>query len=78
MESNVFENPETAKYVLEAFLGINGQMNECIRAVENKTSPEEYKSFKHGVGHVIYEVFDQIIEPICKRHPALRPPEMEG
>jgi hypothetical protein len=23
------------------------------------------------------EVFDKIIEPICKRHPSLKPPEME-
>jgi hypothetical protein len=53
-------------------------MDESIRAVEKQTSPEEYKAFKRGVGHVVYEVFEQIVEPICKRHPALRPPEMES
>jgi hypothetical protein len=73
----LFENPETAKYVLEMFLNINGQMNESIEIVQNAISPEELKSFKRGVGHVMYEVFDKIVEPICKRHPSLRPPEME-
>lgn len=73
----MFENPETAKFVLQVFLSLNGQMDDAIRAVEQGTSPEEYKAFKRGVGWVIYEVFDKIIEPICKRHPSLKPPEME-
>lgn len=74
----MFENPETAKYVLQIFLNINGQMNDSILRVEKQTSPEELRAFKRGVGHVMYEVFEQIVEPICKRHPSLRPPEMEG
>jgi hypothetical protein len=73
----LFENPETAKYVLQVFFNINDQMNDSIRAVEKQTSLEELKVFKRGVGHVMYEVFEQIVEPICKQHPSLRPPEME-
>jgi hypothetical protein len=74
----LIENRETAKHVLQVFLGINGQMEESIVAVEKMISPEEYKAFKRGVGYVMYEVFDKIIEPICKRHASLRPPEMES
>jgi hypothetical protein len=77
-EPTLLENPDTAEYVLKVFLTINDQMNDSIRALESQTSPEEYKTFKRGVGHVMYEVFEQIVEPICKRHPSLRPPEMEG
>jgi hypothetical protein len=77
-EPILFENPLTARYVLQVFLKINGQMDDSIRAVEKQTSPEELKAFKRGVGHVMCEVFEQIVEPICKRHPSLRPPEMEG
>ena len=36
----MFENPEVAKHVLQVFLSINGQMNECIEAIEKKASPE--------------------------------------
>ena len=74
----MFEDKETAKHILQVFLNINSQMNDSIRDVENKTSPEEFKTFKRGVGHVIYEVFEQIVEPICKQHPSLRPPDMAG
>ena len=74
----MFENPEKAKYILQVFLGINDQMEESIRAVENDVSPDEWKSLKRGVGYVMCEVFEKIVEPICKRHPALRPPGMEA
>jgi len=74
----LFEDKETAQHILQLFLGINDQMDDAIRSVEHKTSPEEYKAFKRGVGYVMYEVFEKIIEPICKRHPSLKPPEMEG
>ena len=74
----MFENPETAKYVLQLFLKINGEMDDSIRPVENQVSPEELKSFERGVGYVMYEVFERIVEPICKRHPSLQPPEMES
>lgn len=77
-ERTVFENPEVAKYVLQRFLDINGQMDDSILAVEKDTFAEEHKAFKRGVGYVIYEIFEKIIEPICKRHPSLKPPEMEA
>jgi hypothetical protein len=77
-EKTVFENPEVAKYVLQRFLNINDQMDDSILAVEKDTSAEEYKAFKRGVGYVMSEIFEKIIEPICKRHPSLKPPEMEA
>jgi hypothetical protein len=73
----LFANPDTARYVLQAFLSVNGQMNESIESAGTVASPEDLKSLKRGVGNVIHEVFDKIIEPICKRHPSLKPPEME-
>jgi hypothetical protein len=73
----LIDNPETAKYVFQLFLKINNQMDESIRAIEKDVSPEEYRDYKRGVGYVMYEVFEKIIEPLCKRHPSLRPPEMK-
>jgi hypothetical protein len=74
----VFDDKETAQRTLQAFLSINGEMDDAIRSVEHKASAEEYRAFKRGVGYVMYEVFDKIVEPICKRHPSLKPAEMEG
>jgi hypothetical protein len=74
----LFEDQEIAKHILQVFLGINDRMDDAVRFVEHKISPDEYKAFKRSVGHVMYEVFAQVVEPICKQHPSLRPPEMEG
>jgi len=73
----LFQDKETAKYVLETFLGINGQRNESIRAIESDTSPEQYKAFSRGVGHLMCKVFEPIVDPISKQHPSLRAKEME-
>lgn len=74
----MIENPETAKCVLQLFLSINDQINKSISVVENKISPAEFKVYKNGIGYVMYEILERIMEPICKRHLALKPPEMDS
>jgi hypothetical protein len=79
METALFENLEVAKSRLQTFLSIiNGEMDAAIVAVESRSSPEEYSAFKRAVGYVMFEVFEKIIEPICKQHPSLKPPEMRN
>jgi hypothetical protein len=73
----LFESSNVSENVLQLFLGINSQMEEAIAAVENRVAPEELKTFKKAVGYVMYEVFEKVIEPICERHPALRPPGLD-
>jgi hypothetical protein len=73
----MIEDRETAKYVLQLFLDINNQMDKSIVAIENKVSPAEFKTYKNGIGCVMFEVFEKIIVPLCERHPSLKPPEIE-
>ncbi len=53
-------------------------MDAAIIAIEPKISPEECKAFKRGVGFVMYEIFEKIVQPICKQHPSLKPPGMDA
>jgi hypothetical protein len=73
----VLEDQEAAKSTLHTFLNINDQMDAAIVAVQVRSSPEEYKAFKLGVGYVMAEIFEKIIVPICDRHPELKPPAMK-
>jgi hypothetical protein len=73
----LIENVEVAKYVSQFFLNIYGELNESIMTVEKGASPAEYKAYKRGVGYIMYEVFDKILEPLYLRHPLLKPPEWE-
>ena len=72
MEASLFENPDTAKYVLQVVEALTNQMYDSIRAVKRRqTSPEEYNAFKRAMGNVTYYVHAQVVEPICRRHPSL-------
>jgi len=72
MGPTLFQNPEIAKTVLQLFLSINDQMDDSIRAVENKTTQEELKAFKRGVGHVMYEVFDLVNSSCSNPRPSAK------
>lgn len=48
-------------------------MGDSMRAVQNQTSSDEFIVYKRGVGHVMYKILEQIVEPICKQHPPLGP-----
>jgi len=67
----LFENPDTAKYVLQLVETITNQMFDSMRVVRRQTSPEEYNAYKRAVGNVMYYADAQIVEPICRRHPSL-------
>ena len=73
----MIEDAETAKRVVQLFFHINEEMDESIRVVEKQTSAKEYKAYKRAIGFVMYEVFDKIIEPLCRQHPSLKPPETD-
>ena len=74
----MIENPEVATEVLQKIYRIHDQLEDVVAAAEGLVSAEELQALKRSIGHVLYESFDRIVEPICKKHPALRPPEMEN
>ena len=69
----MFENPDTAKYVIQLVETITSQMYDSIRKVKRRTSLEEYNAFKRAIGNVVQYADAQIVEPICRRHPSLNP-----
>ena len=73
----MIENLETAKYVSELLLNINGQLNESIVKVKDHSPPNEFTAYRGCVGTLINSIFENILEPIYIKHPALKPPELE-
>ena len=74
----MIENQEMAREILQTMLGIHDRMEELILRMDPRLPPEELLSLKRGIGHVIYESFQNVIDPICKKHPSLRPSEMDN
>lgn len=73
----MIENPEAAKSISQTLLNINGQLDESIRKIEAQVTPDEFKAYKRGVGYVLYEIFERLLEPLYERHPSLKPPNLE-
>ncbi|MGC2530081.1 MAG: hypothetical protein WA639_20225 [Candidatus Acidiferrum sp.] len=67
----------TAKYVSDLLLDINGQLNESIERVQEASTPEEFANYRRRVGTLINSIFEEVLEPIYRKHPNLKPPELE-
>ena len=49
------------------------QLNESVIKVMEQCSEEEFKAYRLAVGHILGEEFFQVIEPLYKEHPELKP-----
>ena len=68
---------QMASRVSELFLNINEQLTQSIHEVEDASTHEEFENYRRRVGTLIYSTFEQILIPIYRRHPSLKPPELE-
>ncbi len=73
----MIENVETAEYVSRLLLNLNCQLNESVERVERASSPEEFTTYRRCVGRLINSIFEDILEPLYVKHPALKPSELE-
>jgi hypothetical protein len=68
---------KTAKYVSDLVSGVNAQLADSVQNVRNASAPEEFEVYQRRVGTLVYSIFEQILVPIYKKHPSLKPPELE-
>jgi hypothetical protein len=73
----MFQNSESAKYISEMFLAINGQLNESVEAVESSCTTDEFLVYRRRVGVLINSVFETILVPLYREHPELKPDGLE-
>jgi hypothetical protein len=73
----VFKDKNSARYVNELFLDINGRLNESLEKLEPNCSPEEFAAYRRCIGRMINSIFEEILEPIYIEHVDLKPAELE-
>lgn len=73
----MLNNPEAAECVSDELLEINVRLNESIQRIQGQCSPKEFSAYQKRVGVLINSIFEQILEPIYAKDPALRPPHWE-
>ena len=73
----MIDDLKTANYVSDLFLDVNGRLNESIAKVQGSCSPADFEDYKRRVGRLINSIFEDILEPIYRKHPDLKPSELE-
>lgn len=66
---------ETAQELLEKLQACIRAMNDAVSISMNTCTAEEAKALRRGLGYVMSEMQDQLIDPICREHPDLIPAE---
>src|SRR5580692_1911736 len=74
---SVIHDAQAAKYVSDLFRDINQRLLESLDNVESACTAEEFHTYKRRVATLSYSTFEQILVPIYREHPSLKPPELE-
>ena len=67
----------TARGISEDLLRVNDLLDESVARATRGCSTEELRAYKKWVGRTLCSVFEEILVPIYREHPELKPPELE-
>jgi hypothetical protein len=58
-------------------LEMSRQLNFSIAEVQQKCSDEEFNAYRRGAATVMADLYVEILRPLYKTHPDLKPAELE-
>lgn len=76
-EGIMLTNPDIAKQISELMLDISGRLDESVAIVNKSCSSAEDSVYRRAVGRILAKILIEILNPLYKEHPALKPPGME-
>jgi hypothetical protein len=69
----VIKNDKVAREINDLMLELYRQMQESIDAVKITCSEEEYRAYNRAMGMVVGTILRQVLEPLYRDNPALKP-----
>jgi hypothetical protein len=63
----------TAKQISELMLDVFRRVDESVASVQETCPPEEAAAYKRAVGRVAGPIVMDVLEPLYKKHPGLKP-----
>jgi hypothetical protein len=67
-------DPSVAKRVSDLMLEIGDRVNESIAEIRTACPPDEFANYRRAAGAVMAEILLQVLNPLYRDHPSLRPP----
>lgn len=73
----MISNANTAKQISQLMLDVFRRLDESVEMVRNSCPPEETKAYRQAVGRVVNPILFEVLEPLYKQNPSLKPPSWE-
>jgi len=75
---NLLSDAELAREVLTATSAFESQLMKLLRKSRDTEAEDEHKKFALAVGHVLFQLGDNLLYPIYRRHKELVPDQARG
>jgi hypothetical protein len=75
---NLFSNAELAKELLQAVSEFEERLSELLEKSKELEPADEHKKFTHAWGSVVWELGQNLLQPVYRRHKELIPEAMKG
>ena len=73
----MISNLEAAKLISDSMLEICGKIEQSLDDVREISSPEDFAIYHKAVGKVVGPIIFEVLEPLYKEHPELKPPDWD-
>ena len=75
---NLFSRPEMAQEVLQAVSEFEGRLSQLLQKSEQLEPADEHKKFTQAWGRIVWELGQNLLYPVYRRHRKLMPEELKG
>ena len=62
-------NKVVAKEIAEVLLEVSGKLDESVARAQQACSDAEFQSYRRAVGHIMGELWDELLKPVYDLHP---------
>jgi hypothetical protein len=74
---NTLSNPRVAAEISSMMLDFSKRLEESTELVHRNCSADEWKAYKKAAATIYVEMFVNVLEPLYKKHPALKPADWD-
>ena len=67
------ENERIAKQISDLMVEFGARLNGSVALVKENCSEEELNTYRTAVGGILADMLFEIMNPLYKRHPGLKP-----
>ena len=71
------KNKALSENISRRLLEVSRQLNESIAVAQGQCDDEEFNEYRQHIGMLMANLYADILKPLWKEQPELKPPEME-